>query len=71
MDPADLGERDNWAGGHYELIMDLGPRDDSRLRTAMAALWSFSELEGAWLPATGTRRACCIGGNVDSLPPRL
>lgn len=71
MDPADLGDRNNWLGGHYQLVLDLGPRDDTRLRAAMEALWSMPELEGPWLPATNAALPARAELPLARLDPKL
>ena len=42
-------KRDAWAGGDYELGLELGPRSDSRLCKAIMALWNHPTLEGCYL----------------------
>ena len=37
---------DRWAGGFYELAMELGERDDERLETAIQALCHYPALSG-------------------------
>lgn len=37
--PAELLDQESWHGGFYELAIELGPRDDARLQTALDALW--------------------------------
>jgi hypothetical protein len=47
--PADQIEADdNWIGGHYELALELGIRDDARLETAFNVLIGLTGMEGAW-----------------------
>lgn len=38
-------DRNNWLGGHDELAIELGPRDDMRLDAAFRALWSSAGIE--------------------------
>lgn len=45
---ADLDDPDNWIGGHYELAIELGDPDDSRLTTAVTTLWSLAGAEGCF-----------------------
>jgi hypothetical protein len=37
-----------WDGGSYDLGIELGPRDDSRLRETLRALWSHKDLVGCY-----------------------
>jgi hypothetical protein len=37
-----------WFGGFYELALEVGPRSDDRLRTALAAVWSHSDIDGCY-----------------------
>lgn len=39
---------DAWSGGSYDLAIELGPRDDARLRRALQALWSGPDLDGCY-----------------------
>ena len=41
-------EPDTWHGGYYELAIELGPRSESRLRSALTRLWSHPHLEGCY-----------------------
>jgi hypothetical protein len=43
------GEEDIWAGGFYELAIELGPRSDTRLESAPLTLWQNVRLEGCYL----------------------
>jgi hypothetical protein len=48
--PADqIDADDNWIGGHYQLALELGSRDDARLETAFNALIGLTGMEGAWV----------------------
>lgn len=40
---------DAWCGTYYELAMELGPRDDLRLRAALKAVWEQPTLQGCYL----------------------
>lgn len=40
---------DAWNGGSYELALELGPVNDQLLQRALAAVWSFPELDGCFL----------------------
>jgi hypothetical protein len=42
-------EVDAWCGGFYEVALELGPRSDDRLRSAVVALWQHPDLEGCYL----------------------
>ena len=44
--PADLDRRENWFGGFYELELELGPRDDARLETALGSVWTSAGVAG-------------------------
>lgn len=37
-----------WAGGEYELAIELGPRDDARLEAAIRAMWEHPALSGCF-----------------------
>jgi hypothetical protein len=39
---------DAWLGGFFELAMEVGPRSDERLRTALSALWTYPDLVGCY-----------------------
>src|SRR5262245_29820054 len=39
---------DAWYGGFFELALEVGPRSDDRLRAALAALWSHTDLDGCY-----------------------
>jgi hypothetical protein len=39
---------DAWAGGFYEIALEIGPRSDDRLRAALAALWAHPDLDGCY-----------------------
>jgi hypothetical protein len=45
---ADLNDDENWAGGSYELAIELGPRDDTRLEQALAAMWRHASVAGCF-----------------------
>jgi hypothetical protein len=40
---------DAWAGGFYELAIEIGSRSDERLRAALAAIWQHPDLDGCYL----------------------
>src|SRR5690242_10116496 len=42
-------DHDAWCGGYYELALELGPRSDVGLRTALKALWGHRDLDGCFL----------------------
>jgi hypothetical protein len=50
-DPADLHELENWAGGSYELAIELGPVDHNRLQLAVVAIWGAAEIRGSFVRA--------------------
>jgi hypothetical protein len=39
---------DTWNGGFYELAIELGPRSDERLRTALEMIWQYDGLDGCY-----------------------
>jgi hypothetical protein len=41
-------DEDVWCGGYYELAIEVGPRDDARLDTALRAAWSHPAVEGVY-----------------------
>ncbi len=43
---ARLSSRANWAGGYYELGLELAGRDDARLRSVARTLWRVATVEG-------------------------
>ena len=50
--PADIEDPDNWDGGFYELTIELGARDDTRLDRALRSLWRAAEIEGCFALAS-------------------
>ncbi|ULH18351.1 hypothetical protein MF271_23115 (plasmid) [Deinococcus sp. KNUC1210] len=40
---------DSWLGEYFELALDLGPKDDDKLRAAWNTLWSSERLNGIYL----------------------
>lgn len=40
---------DAWSGGYFELALELGPRSDERLRTALCEVWRHPSLSGLYL----------------------
>ena len=42
-------EPDTWNGGFFELALELGPRNDQRLRDAVSVLWKHPTLAGCYL----------------------
>jgi hypothetical protein len=38
-----------WYGGFYELALEIGPRSDERLRSALTVLWKYPDLDGCFL----------------------
>ncbi len=51
-DPSDLNDAENWNGGFYELVFELGPTDDSRLERALLALWLEAPVVGCFAAVT-------------------
>lgn len=45
-------EPDTWNGGYFELTMEIGFRDDERLRGGVVALWDHPALAGCYLDFT-------------------
>ncbi len=37
-----------WAGGSYDLAVEIGPRNDARLIRALHAVWTHPDLEGCY-----------------------
>jgi hypothetical protein len=54
-----------WAGGFYELAIEIGPRSDERLQAALEALWSHVDLDGCFLD-----RDCEPSGQM-RVPPNM
>jgi hypothetical protein len=48
--PSDLNDDVNWAGGFYELALELGPTDDARLEQALLAVWREACVAGCFAP---------------------
>ena len=46
--PDQIADDDNWIGGHYQLALELGDRDDARLEAAFEAMREFAHVEDAW-----------------------
>ncbi len=44
--PAEYFGPDNWLGWYFELAIDLGPRNDERLRRATDAIWGTPGIRG-------------------------
>jgi hypothetical protein len=44
-----LFNQEAWSGGFFEVALELGPRSDERLRSALAVLWSHPDLDGCYL----------------------
>jgi hypothetical protein len=40
---------DNWAGGFYELAIELGPHSETRLETALRVVWQDARLHGCYV----------------------
>lgn len=64
VDPAALGDDENWSGGFYELAVLLGPRDDTRLDAAIRTAWADTRLDGCYAdrgdPADQERLVCSL-----------
>jgi len=52
-DASDLQDEALWHGGRYELALELGDRDESRLQAALQAVWGAAEVEGCLGPTDG------------------
>ncbi|SNT46749.1 hypothetical protein SAMN05421812_106416 [Asanoa hainanensis] len=48
VESADFTLADNWHGGFYELALELGDTNDTRLEAALRVLWSAAEVEGCY-----------------------
>ena len=63
--PGDLQQAENWSGSCYELAMELGARDDSRLERALLAVWHHASVKGCFVaeyePYTGIRPLALLG----------
>ncbi|ONH21904.1 hypothetical protein [Pseudofrankia asymbiotica] len=46
MAASDVAIPANWNGGFYELAINLGPPDDARLESALAATWAAAGVAG-------------------------
>src|SRR5690349_17678189 len=78
--PSAIDDPANWAGGFYELAIDMGPPDDSRLDQAMKALWIAAGATGPFVRnhdgtygaaeiALGTLASTgSVGGTVEAPP---
>jgi hypothetical protein len=38
-----------WYGGFYEVALEIGPRSDQRLQSALIALWQHADLDGCFI----------------------
>ena len=47
-DPTAFTDPDNWAGGFYELSLELGERSDERLDRALSVLWREAGIVGCY-----------------------
>jgi hypothetical protein len=52
-DPGAIDDPTNWHGGFYELAIDLGPRDDTRLEKALVNLWRAAGATGPFAVSAG------------------
>lgn len=55
FDPSNLDDQENWAGGFYELAIEIGPADDGRLEQMLSALWRIAGIEGCFVDISGER----------------
>jgi len=46
--PYSFRAADNWAGGYYELAIEVGPRSDARLQRVLTAMWSAADVQGCF-----------------------
>lgn len=73
-DASDLNDDENWSGGFYELSIELGERDDSRLEKALLAVWRHASVQGCFAPEyqffSGSTPARLVGHNPVSLSLR-
>ena len=65
--PDDLNVEENWHGGFYELGLQLGPRDDDRLETALTALWTAAGVSGCYAPTYNPLRHAPADLSLESL----
>jgi hypothetical protein len=54
----DMSDGENWTGGFYELVLDLGATDDVRVDRAVRSLWR----------AAGVRECRAEAGSADVEP---
>ncbi len=47
--PSYFTQTDAWTGGFYELALELGERDDSRLFNTLQTIWKHNSLDGCYL----------------------
>jgi hypothetical protein len=45
-DPSDIDDYSNWIGGFYELSINVGPTDDTRLKQLLIAVWRLARATG-------------------------
>ena len=48
-DPSDIDDYSNWMGGSYELAIELGPMDDTRLERLLAEIWRLANATGPFV----------------------
>lgn len=69
---SDILDRDSWAGGYYELSVELGERHDARLQVALDTLWEAAAIEGPYAVEWSPRpRSWPIPRTVTSLDAGL
>lgn len=60
-DPSDIDDYSNWIGSFYELAIQLGPRDDTRLERSLAAIWRLANATGPFVrPDDGPSRSASL-----------
>jgi hypothetical protein len=64
---ANLDDPENWIGGHYELAIELGDSDDSRLAKAVTTVWSLAGAAGCFKWPDRTRPHEVAELSLDSL----
>lgn len=48
MDGSSFTDEENWCGGHYELVLEVGDRDDAQLDSVLRAIWGDPRLDGCY-----------------------
>ena len=68
-DASDLSDQDNWIGGFYELAIEIGPRNRSRMERCLQSLWKHSSANGPFVHQASSSRyeaASCTFDAIDT-----